>query len=79
MVCCRVTFRSHTWAEVQARTDTVTSYKSRNEVGRLVSLMEKFSRKLVSKVIYIHILRSSTPKLLEAFLAESGWLLLSSW
>ena len=23
MVCCRVPFRSHTWAEVQARTDTL--------------------------------------------------------
>jgi len=53
--------------------------KSRGEVERLVSLMQKFSRKLVSKVIYIHILKSSTPPLLEAFFAESGWSLLSSW
>jgi len=53
--------------------------KSRGEVGRLVSLMQKFSRKLVSKVIYIHILKSSTQPLLEAFFAESGWSLLISW
>jgi len=53
--------------------------KSSEEVGRLVRLMEKFSRKLVSKVIYIKILKSSTPELLKIFLIENGWILLTSW
>jgi len=53
--------------------------RSRDEVDRFVSLIQKFSKKLVSKVIYINILQSSSKPLLRAFLAESGWSLLCSW
>ena len=41
--------------------------------------MQKFSKKLVSKVIYVKILKSSSPELLEAFLNEKGWELLNAW
>ena len=41
--------------------------------------MQKFSKKLVSKCIYIHILSSSTPELLELFLNQKGWDLLNAW
>ena len=41
--------------------------------------MQKFSKKLVSKVIYVKILKSSTPELLENFLNEKGWELLNQW
>ena len=41
--------------------------------------MQKFSKKLVSKCIYIHILSSSTPELLELFLTQKGWDLLNAW
>jgi len=41
--------------------------------------MGKFSRKLVSKVIYIKILRASSPELLDKFLKANGWNLLISW
>lgn len=53
--------------------------KSLDEVPRIVQLMHKFSKKLVSKCIYIHILRSSAPELLEQFLAKNGWELLNQW
>jgi len=53
--------------------------KSTEEVSRLVQLMQKFSKKLVSKVIYVKILKSSSPDLLEAFLNEKGWELLNAW
>jgi hypothetical protein len=48
-------------------------------VSRLVQLMQKFSKKLVSKVVYIKILRASTPQLLDKFLDERGWDLLNYW
>ena len=41
--------------------------------------MQKFSKKLVSKCIYIHILCASTPELLELFLTQKGWDLLNAW
>ena len=53
--------------------------KSGDEVVRLVQLMQKFSKKLVSKSIYIEILRATTPSLLEKFLNEKGWELLNLW
>jgi len=53
--------------------------RSAEEVPRIVQLMQKFSKKLVSKCIYIHILCSSTPELLESFLSQKGWDLLNSW
>ena len=49
------------------------------QVPRIVQLMQKFSKKLVSKCIYIHILCSSSPELLESFLSQKGWDLLNSW
>jgi protein phosphatase 1 regulatory subunit 10 len=53
--------------------------KSSEEVVRLVQLMQKFSRKLVSKCIYIRILKASSFQLLELFLCEKGWELLNQW
>ena len=41
--------------------------------------MQKFSKKLVSKVIYVKILRSSSSDLIEHFLNEKGWELLNQW
>ena len=46
---------------------------------RFVQLMQKFSKKLVSKCIYIHILTASDPELLELFLTQKGWDLLNAW
>ena len=48
-------------------------------MSRLVQLMQKFSKKLVSKVIYVKILKCSSPELLESFLNEKGWELLNQW
>ena len=53
--------------------------KSGDEVVRLVQLMQKFSKKLVSKSIYIEILHATQPELLERFLNEKGWDLLNIW
>ena len=41
--------------------------------------MQKFSKKLVSKCIYIHILCNSSEELLELFLSQKGWDLLNNW
>jgi hypothetical protein len=41
--------------------------------------MQKFSKKLVSKVVYIKILKVSKPELLDKFLDERGWDLLNFW
>ena len=49
------------------------------QVPRISQLMQKFSKKLVSKCIYIHILCASTPDLLEMFLTQKGWDLLNAW
>ena len=48
-------------------------------MSRLVQLMQKFSKKLVSKVIFIRILRATSTALLEHFLREKGWQLLNIW
>lgn len=53
--------------------------KSSEEVSRLVQLMQKFSRKLVSKCIYIRILKATANELLEQFLDKRGWELLNQW
>ena len=55
------------------------SYNQRLQVPRFVQLMQKFSKKLVSKCIYIHILTASDPELLELFLTQKGWDLLNAW
>ena len=49
------------------------------QVSRLVQLMEKFSKKLVSKVVYIKILTSTQPHILDKFLIQRGWDLLNFW
>ena len=41
--------------------------------------MHKFSKKLVSKIIYVKILQASQTDLLEHFLREKGWELLNGW
>jgi len=53
--------------------------RSAEEVPRIVQLMQKFSKKLVSKCIYIHILCNSSEGLLELFLSQKGWDLLNNW
>ena len=53
--------------------------KSSEEVERLVKLMSKFSRKLVSKCIYVQILSATPSDLLTKFLHEGGWSLLNTW
>ncbi|TRY70559.1 hypothetical protein TCAL_02340 [Tigriopus californicus] len=53
--------------------------KSTDEVTRIVTLMHKFSRTLVSKCIYVQILKATTPNLLERFLGEQGWELVNVW
>lgn len=53
--------------------------KSADEVVRIVTLMQKFSRKLVSKCIYIQILKATRPDLLDRFLERNGWDLLNLW
>ncbi len=53
--------------------------KSVDEVERLVKLMTKFSRKLVSKVIYVQVLKATPKDLLRHFLAKDGWDLLNIW
>lgn len=43
------------------------------------SLMTKFSKKLVSKCIYIQILKCTETDLLGAFMGSGGWLLVHMW
>ena len=53
--------------------------KSPDEVVRISTLMHKFSKKLVSKCIYVQILLSTPPELLDRFLDEGGWNLITLW
>ncbi|XP_072936416.1 serine/threonine-protein phosphatase 1 regulatory subunit 10 [Epargyreus clarus] len=53
--------------------------KSRDEVERLARLMTKFSKKLVSKCIYIQILKFTETDLLSLFMASGGWRLMHTW
>ncbi|XP_050306727.1 serine/threonine-protein phosphatase 1 regulatory subunit 10-like [Anthonomus grandis grandis] len=52
---------------------------SRDEVPRLVNLMTKFSKKLVSKCVYVLILKNTETSLVDMFMAEGGWTLIQSW
>ncbi|KAL0273689.1 UNVERIFIED_CONTAM: hypothetical protein PYX00_006311 [Menopon gallinae] len=45
----------------------------------MADLMAKFSKKLVSKCIYIQILKNTDPDLLIKFMAEGGWALVFQW
>ncbi|XP_059059268.1 serine/threonine-protein phosphatase 1 regulatory subunit 10 [Achroia grisella] len=53
--------------------------KSRGEVERLANLMTKFSKKLVSKCIYIQILKCTDIEILRMFMGSGGWLLVHMW
>ncbi|XP_058451837.1 serine-rich adhesin for platelets [Malaya genurostris] len=53
--------------------------RSSNEVKRLANLMAKFSKKLVSKCIYIQILKCTETELLGQFMAAGGWSLVHMW
>ncbi|KAJ6650077.1 Serine/threonine-protein phosphatase 1 regulatory subunit 10 [Pseudolycoriella hygida] len=53
--------------------------KTSKEVNRLVQLMGKFSKKLVSKCIYVQILKSTETELLGQFMADGGWALSHTW
>lgn len=53
--------------------------KSEHEVLRLVQLMQKFSKKIVSKTIYVEILKVTCQPLLQQFLKLEGWELLNLW
>uniref|UniRef100_A0AAG5DDS6 TFIIS N-terminal domain-containing protein n=1 Tax=Anopheles atroparvus TaxID=41427 RepID=A0AAG5DDS6_ANOAO len=49
------------------------------EVKRLANLMAKFSKKLVSKCIYIQILKCTETDLLGQFMQTGGWALVHMW
>lgn len=49
------------------------------EVKRLANLMAKFSKKLVSKCIYIQILKCTETELLGQFMQTGGWSLVHMW
>jgi len=53
--------------------------RSKDEVARIATLMQKFSKKLVSKCIYVQILEATREDLLDLFLEQNGWALLSAW
>ncbi|XP_059471220.1 serine/threonine-protein phosphatase 1 regulatory subunit 10-like isoform X2 [Neocloeon triangulifer] len=53
--------------------------KSRADVVRIVSLMSKFSKKLVSKCVYVEILHATEQDLLVIFMNDGGWELVSQW
>lgn len=53
--------------------------KSSSEVKRLANLMEKFSKKLVSKCIYLQILKCTETELLGQFMGAGGWNLVHTW
>ncbi|KAG6446283.1 serine/threonine-protein phosphatase 1 regulatory subunit 10 isoform X2 [Manduca sexta] len=53
--------------------------KSRDEVQRLAHLMTKFSKKLVSKCIYVQILKCTETDLLGLFMGSGGWMLVHTW
>ena len=49
------------------------------QICRLIPLMQKYSKKLVTKVIYINILSASEATLRATFLSQNGWIILISW
>lgn len=53
--------------------------KSTQEVKRIANLMQKFCKKLVSKCIYIQILKCSETDLLGQFMEGDGWRMTHSW
>uniref|UniRef100_A0A6B2EGF5 Putative serine/threonine-protein phosphatase 1 regulatory subunit 10 isoform x3 n=1 Tax=Phlebotomus kandelakii TaxID=1109342 RepID=A0A6B2EGF5_9DIPT len=53
--------------------------RSSQEVRRLAGLMAKFSNRLVSKCIYIQILKCTDTELLGQFMGTGGWTLTHMW
>ncbi|EAL40305.2 AGAP008794-PA, partial [Anopheles gambiae str. PEST] len=53
--------------------------RNAGEVRRLANLMAKFSKKLVSKAIYIQILKCTETELLGQFMQTGGWSLVHMW
>ncbi|XP_053675829.1 serine-rich adhesin for platelets [Anopheles nili] len=53
--------------------------RNAGEVRRLANLMAKFSKKLVSKCIYIQILKCTETELLGQFMQTGGWSLVHMW
>uniref|UniRef100_A0A182MM19 TFIIS N-terminal domain-containing protein n=1 Tax=Anopheles culicifacies TaxID=139723 RepID=A0A182MM19_9DIPT len=53
--------------------------RNAGEVRRLANLMAKFSKKLVSKAIYIQILKCTETELLGQFMQTGGWTLVHTW
>uniref|UniRef100_V5GNV4 Serine/threonine-protein phosphatase 1 regulatory subunit n=1 Tax=Anoplophora glabripennis TaxID=217634 RepID=V5GNV4_ANOGL len=41
--------------------------------------MTKFSKKLVSKCVYVLILKSTDTELVDMFMGEGGWTLIQTW
>lgn len=41
--------------------------------------MTKFSKKLVSKCVYVLILKNTETSLVDMFMAEGGWTLIQTW
>ncbi|KAI9584080.1 serine/threonine-protein phosphatase 1 regulatory subunit 10 [Glossina fuscipes] len=52
---------------------------SAGEVKRIASLMTKYSKKLVSKCIYVQILKCTKTELLGEFMGAGGWSLVYTW
>ncbi|XP_051857924.1 serine/threonine-protein phosphatase 1 regulatory subunit 10 isoform X1 [Drosophila albomicans] len=49
------------------------------EVRRIAGLMTKYSKKLVSKCVYVQILKSTKTELLGDFMSVGGWGLVCTW
>ncbi|CAL8143729.1 unnamed protein product [Orchesella dallaii] len=58
---------------------TSGAIKSIEEVDKILGLMSKFSKKLVSKCIYINILNSTNDSVLDLFMQRGGWSLVFGW
>ncbi|EDW65040.1 serine/threonine-protein phosphatase 1 regulatory subunit 10 [Drosophila virilis] len=59
--------------------DTNGGILSATEVKRIAGLMTKYSKKLVSKCVYVQILKSTKTELLGDFMTVGGWGLVCTW
>lgn len=50
-----------------------------DEVERISSLMEKYSKMMVSKAVYLLILKETESSLLDSFMEYGGWNLIRNW
>jgi len=53
--------------------------KSEDVVDQLIRLMQKYSKKLVSRTIYVQILKATSEQHLLTFLTQDSWRLLWTW